>query len=231
MPFTITDVKNLIPVDSISDGLLTKYLEIVTTEADLQLNNIFADPLTPVVESDCINYKTQNANGSNFISISAWQQTGLTIKLTDEENQNLASLTESPLVLGQDYILWYGFKGSKIPGKTLPVTAIKLLCRKLHRSEILRVYGTYGWQISYPLELQQALANVIVSLASYANAQAELNGISGQRRIKDLTTEIEFSDEMSKLLREQAQLLMNNPSFVGIIAKYTNIFEQTVTVI
>ena len=80
MPFTITDVKSLIPVDSISDGLLTKYLEIVKAEADLQLNNIFADPLTTVTEANCINYGTQNANGSDFISISAWQQSELTIK-------------------------------------------------------------------------------------------------------------------------------------------------------
>lgn len=226
MPFTITEVKNLIPT-TISDGLLTQYLNLVKQEADLQLNNIFADPLTVISEADCINYTTQNFNGSNFISISAWQPTGLTIKLAGEEDQNLASLTETPLVLGEDYTLWYGFKGGKIPGKTLPVTAIKLLYRRLCRREILRVYGTYGWQAGYPLDLQQALANVIVSLANYA----QNSNISGARRVKDLTTEIEFSDLMSEQLRNQARLLMADPAFSNIVAKYLNATQQTVTII
>jgi hypothetical protein len=226
MAFTITEVKALIPT-TISDGLLTQYLNLVKAEADLQLNNIFADSLTTVTESNCINYKTQNYNGSNFISISAWQPGSLTIKLTDEKNQNLASLTETALVLGEDYTLWYGFKGQKIPGLTLPATAIKLLNRRLGYSEILRVYGTYGWQVGYPLELQQALSNVIISLANFANN----NTLLGATRVKDLSTEIEFSDILAEKLRDQARLLLNDPAFSNIVAKYLNATQQTVTII
>jgi hypothetical protein len=226
MSFTITDVKTLIPT-TVSDGLLTQYLNLVKAEADLQLNNIFADPLTTVTEANCINYKTQNYNGSDFISISAWQPTGLTIKLTDEENQNLASLTESPLVLGQDYILWYGFKGDKIPGLTLPVTAIKLISRGISRSQILRIYGTYGWQAGYPLEVQQALANVVVSLANFATN----NNLLGATRVKDLSTEIEYRGGVAEKLRNQARLLIEDPAFSNIVAKYLNATQQTVTII
>jgi hypothetical protein len=220
MPFTIADVKNFIPVDcTIEDRLLSQYLAVVKEEVDLALDNIFADPLTPVLETAKINYGTQNTTGSNFIRISAWQETGLTIKRISKDRQYEATLTESPLVLGQDYALWYGWGGDKIIGKTLPITAIQLYS-KLYPNETLRVYGTFGWQAGYPNDVKQAIANIVVSLSGYATSQANNGGETGYTRIKSMTTEVEVSEEMAKDLRNQARVLTNDPAFIQITNKY-----------
>jgi len=196
----------------------------------LQLNNIFADPLTVVAETDKINYSTQNTFGSNFILISAWQESGLTIKRTSQDNQHTATLTESPLVLGTDYTLWYGFKGYKIPAMTLPITAIKLNFG-LSSSEVLRVYGTYGWQAGYPNDVQQVIANVVVSLSGYATSQANNGGETGYTRIKSMTTEIEMSEAMAEKTRNEARDFLKDPALQSILNKYLLATQQSITII
>ena len=233
MSITVSNVKELIPVNSgvISDTLIQAYINIVSEEADLQLRNIFATPLTPVLEADCINYTTQNTYGSQIIAITAWQEAGLTLKISSKENTHLATLTEIPLVLGQDYVLWYGWKGNKIPGKPLPVTNIILLGAVLSRYSILRAYGTYGWQAGYPSDVKQALYNVIVSLAGYATQTANQGGVTGLTREKSMTTEVEFDSSMAESLRNQARYLLNDPAFVAIIQKYTVVTENQLAII
>jgi len=231
MAFIIQDIKKYIPINcTIEDSLLNAYLEIITEEVDLQLNNIFADPLTDLVESDLMNYGTENTTGSSFIHIGAWQDTDLVIKRTTIDNKYLATLTESPLVLGQDYVLWYGWQGEKIPSKTLPVTALKLSSR-LSPNEVLRVYGTYGWQAGYPLDLQLAIANLVVSLSSYATTQANNGGETGYTRLKSMTTEIEMSENMVKDLRDQTRTFTKDPAFIQIINKYTLATKQNAYII
>lgn len=232
MSITVSDVTTLLPVDlSILSGTLIQgYIDIVTTEADLQLNNIFVSPLSTVTEADCQNYGTQNTFGSSFISIGAWQKTGLTLKKTTKDKSEITSLSETPLTLGSDYNLWYGFKGKKIPSINLPVTGIQL-SYKLGLNEILRVYGTYGWQAGYPSDVKQALVNVIISLAGYANSTAQFGGINGMTRVKDMTTEVEIDAGMAEQLRTQARSFLNDPVFQEIITKYNLVTEETISVI
>lgn len=232
MSITVSDVTTLLPVDlsTLSGSLIQEYIDIVTTEADLALKNIFASPFSVITEANCINYETQNTFGSNFISIGAWQKTGLTIKKTTKDKKEIASLSETPLTLGSDYNFWYGFKGKQIPGLNLPVTAIQLTC-KLAYGEVLRVYGTYGWQQGYPSGVKQALVNVIISLAGYANSTAQFGGINGITRVKDMTTEIEMDAGMAEQLRIQARNLLNDPVFQEIVNKYNLVTEESISVI
>lgn len=232
MSLSILDVRNLIPVDltTISDELIQEYIDIVTETANLELNNIFPDSLVSVVESDCQNYSTANTFGTNFVPIGAWQETGLTIKKTSLENSHKTTLSESQLTLGNDYALWYGFKGRKIPGKNMPVTAIKLY-RGLFQGEVLRVYGTYGWQEGYPADIKNTLVQIVISLAGYANSIAQMGGISGIKRVKDMTTEIELSDEMSKTLRDQARIFLDDSAYQSVIAKYKFVTEESISII
>lgn len=222
MSITLSEIKALIPITdgNPSDALLQQYIDIVTQEADLLLENIFASPFSVVTEADCINYGTANSKGSNIIAIRAWQPTGLTIKRTTKDNSQLEALEEDVLTSGDDYVFWYGWKGNKIPGLNLPVTNIKLLCTRLMPWEVLRVYGTYGWQEGYPAVVKQALTNVIVQLASYATQLALNGGVSGLTRIKSMTTEIEISEELAGAIRNQARSLLNDPVFYGIINTY-----------
>jgi hypothetical protein len=229
---TVAQVMALIPVEgTISATLLGSYLDIVQTELDLALENIFADPAIVITEDECINYSTQNTNGSNFISIRAWQPTDLVLKQTTIDNQNKVSLDEQPLVLGEDYVLWYGFQGNKIPGLTVPVTAIKLLNARLSPAGIIRVYGTYGWQAGYPVDVQNMVANMVVNLAGFAISLAELGGASGAKRIKSMTTEIELSDDMSEKLRNYARSFMDDPAYIAILDKYRYATKETITII
>lgn len=232
MSIIIPEIRALIPVDLsiLSDELIQGYIGIVTEEADLALGNIFADPFSTVAEGDCQNYQTQNASGSNFISIGAWQDSNITIKKAQYDKEQEAVLTESALELGKDYTYWYGFSGRKIPGINLPVTAVKLSC-PIGRYEFLRVYGTYGWQQGYPADVRQALVNVIISLAGYANSTAQYGGLSGITRVKDMTTEVEVGETMAQQLREQARSFLNDPVFFGIIQKYRYATNEGLSVI
>lgn len=233
MSILISDVRDLIPVDAgiIPDVLIQEYIDIVTTEADLQLKNIFADPLTAVTEADCQNYDTKNTSGTCFVPISAWQESGLTIKRTDKKNSHQVALTETPLVLGEDYILWHGWQGKKIPGLNLPVTNIQLLCDPLCKGEILRVAGTYGWQAGYPSEVKQVLANIIVGLAGYAQNTANQGGVTGAITEKSMTTLVEFSATMAKDLQDRAKYMLNDPAFLAILNKYNVVLDEGLTVI
>ena len=232
MSITVSDVTTLLPVDlsTLSGSLIQEYIDIVTTEADLQLNNIFASPFSTVTEADCQNYGTQNTFGSSFISIGAWQKTGLTLKKTTKDKSETTSLSETPLTLGSDYNLWFGFKGKKIPSLNLPVTGIQLSC-KLGLNEVLRVYGIYGWQQGYPSGVKQALVNVIISLAGYANSTAQFGGINGMTRVKDMTTEVEMDAGMAEQLRIQARNLLNDPVFQETVNRYNLVTEESISVI
>jgi hypothetical protein len=231
MSLTIRDIKQYIPVDCIiEDNLLNSYLSIVMSEVDLQLENIFVDPLTDLLEADLMNYGTSHPNGSDFIHITAWQETDLVIKRTNILNSYTSTLTETPLVLGQDYILWFGWQGKKIPGITLPVTAISLF-NPLCSNEILRVYGTYGWQAGYPNDVKLAIANIVVSLSSYATTQANNGGENAYTRIKSMTTEIEMSEAMVKDLRDKARSFTQDTTFINLINKYTLATKQSVYIV
>jgi hypothetical protein len=231
MAITTASILDLIPLNGgVSDTVIQSYIDIVTQEADLLLNNIFASPLSVVTEANKINYSTQNSSGSNFIFVNAWQESGLTIKRTNIDNQNVASLTETPLVEGKDYVFWFGFGGDRIVGKTLPVTKIKLFDR-LHPNEILRVYGTYGWQAGYPADVELALTNTIVDLATHATNQANNGGDTGLMRIESMTVEIEQSEAMTKQLRKEARNFLENESFKAIIAKYTLALKPNVYIV
>jgi hypothetical protein len=232
MPITISDINSIMPLDYsvLPYELVQKYIDIVTEVADLELNNIFPNPLPTIAESDCINYGTENTFGSNFISIGAWQETGLTIKQTTKDKQHDNVLSENPLTIGKDYTFWYGKTGKKIPGKTLPVTAVKLTCG-LQKYEILRVSGTYGWATTYPADIKTILSNVVISLATYANNTSLNGGVSGLSRIRDMTTEIEMSEDMAKQLRDQARNFLLDPAYSDIITSYKYATEQTISII
>lgn len=230
MSITLTQIQSFIPTDcSIDTTLLVNYGNIVSEEIDIALNNIFASPLATVLETDKVNYSTANTSGSTFISIGAWQEDGLTIKIAENTKAHTDTLTEDTLVLGTDYNLWYGWQGNKIIGKTLPVTRIQLLKKRLSRNEIVRVYGTYGWQAGYPNDVLEAIAQVAVELAGFAQSIANSGGVSGIKRLKSMTTEQEMSDNMAERLRTEARDVLANPIYARIINKYLLATESQIS--
>lgn len=230
---TIADVRSQIPIDSsvVSDELIKRYITIVCKMVDEDLDNIFTDPLPAIPESDCINYFPAGTNSLYFISIGAWQPAGLTLKITEEKNKDLASLAESPLVLGTDYTLWYGKNGTKTPGKTEPVTAIKLLNRRIDINQCLRVYGTYGWATEYPADIKYILIRIISDLASEAINIASNDGIGGVARIKSMTVEIEQSEAMAKEWQDRARSLYQDINYMNIINSYKGFTSQLIITI
>jgi hypothetical protein len=219
---SIADIRSQIPTDNsvVTDELIQQYINIVTEMVNEDLDNIFPETLPTVTQADCINYFPVGSRGLSFISIGAWQPTGLTFKITDTKNKDLASLTETALVLGTDYTLWYGKTGSKTPGKTEPVTAIKLLNKYLGTDECLRVYGTYGWSTEFPNDIKPILIRIISDLASEANSIAQSDGVGGLTRIKSLTVELEQSEAMAKEWQDRARSLYNDINYSNIIASY-----------
>jgi hypothetical protein len=219
---SIADIRSQIPTDNsvVSDELIQQYINIVTEMVNEDLDNIFPETLPTITEADCINYFPVGSRGLSFISIGAWQPTGLTFKITDTKNKDLASLTETALVLGTDYTLWYGKNGNKTPGKTEPVTAIKLLNKYLGTNECLRVYGTYGWSTDFPNDIKPILIRIISDLASEANSIAQSDGVGGATRIKSMTVEIEQSEAMAKEWQDRARSLYNDINYQNIIATY-----------
>jgi hypothetical protein len=229
---TLPEIKALIPIDGeISDALLGSYSEIVTTEADLQLRNIFASPLPTVLEADCYNYKTYNTYGSRFISVTAWQPTALVIKKIFIEKSEEVSLTETPLVFGTDYVFFYGKNGQKIPGINQPVTNIRLINCSLSYNERLRLSGTYGWQAGYPGEIKKALAQVIVDLAGQAQQTAEAGGTSIAFRIKNRSVEKEINPKMVEKQRSEAENLLSSPDIQDVFNSYLNAGQETISTI
>lgn len=232
MAITTATVRALIPLTTgqLPDALLQKYIDIVTSEADLAFENIFANPLSTVTEADCINFTTNNTWGSSYVAIRAWQETVLTIKRIRIDDQHKTSLAEVPLVLGDDYALYYGWKGNKIPGKPLPVTNIILFCR-LHPSEVLRVYGTYGWQAGYPKDVEAIITQIIADMAMYAQQYVSTGGVTALTRIKSMTTELEQGSQLAEKLRNYARNFMDDPAYQAILNKYRNVTENQLTVI
>jgi len=234
---TINDVKAQIPVTNdgaLSDSLLNVYINLVTTVADEDLFNIFPETdFTVVTEADCINYGTQNTFGTNFVSIRAWQDELLTIKLIDVTKASETTLTEPILEIGKHYRLWYGKNGSKIPGLALPVTHIELF-GGLGSSQLLRVAGKYGWQVGYPEDVKNALISIIVDVANYANNFANTaNSGSNEAiiRIKSLSTEKQADVQLLTMLRDQTKNFMNNPLYLFILSKYRSLTTQGFTVL
>lgn len=222
---TINDINKIIPISGSINTYVSTYSEMVCSEVDRQLNNIFANPLPTIAETAKQNYYISNSTGSDFVPIGAWQETGLNIKLTNRDNANTATLSESPLALGKDYDVFVGFYGTRIPGISQPVTAIKLLNRRLYPNEVLRVYGTYGWQAGYPIDLKVAIINVIMDLSSVAYNQATSGLPTGLTRIKSMTTEMETSDEVAKDMRKERDF-MQNPMLSRLIFKYQKILTE-----
>lgn len=229
----IVDIRAQIPTDSsaIPDELIQRYIDIVTEMVNEDLDNMFPETLPTILESDCINYFPVGTNGLYFISIGAWQPTGLSFKITDEKNKDLVSLTETALVLGTDYTLWYGKNGTKTPGKTEPVTAIKLLNRGVSTNQCLRVYGTYGWSTDYPADIKYILIRIISDLASEAMNVASNDGMGGLTRIKSMTVEIEQSEAMAREWQDRARSLYQDINYVNIINSYKAFTSPLITTI
>lgn len=230
---SIADIRSQIPTDNsvVSDELIQQYMDIVTEMVNEDLDNIFPETFPTITEADCINYFPVGSRGLSFISIGAWQPTGLTFKITDSKNKDVASLTETPLILGTDYTLWYGKNGTKTPGKTEPVTAIKLLNKYLATNECLRVYGTYGWSTEYPADIKPILIRIISDLASEANSIAQSDGMGGATRIKSMTVEIEQSEAMAKEWQDRARSLYNDINYQNIISSYKAYTSSLITIL
>lgn len=230
---SIVDIRSQIPTDNsvVTDELIQQYINIVTEMVNEDLDNIFPDALPTVTQADCINYFPVGSRGLSFISIGAWQPAGLTFKITNTKNKDLASLTETALVLGTDYTFWYGKTGSKTPGKTEPVTAIKLLNKYLGTNECLRVYGTYGWSTEYPADIRYVLIRIISDLASEANSIAQSDGVGGAVRIKSMTVEIEQSEAMAKEWQDRARSLYNDQNYQNILGLYKAYTGSLITII
>lgn len=229
---TLAEIKALIPIDGeISDDLLQSYSDIVTAEADLQLRNIFASPLPSVTEADCYNYRTYNTNGSRFISITAWQPTGLVVKKIDVDKSENITLTETPLVFGTDYVFWYGKTGDKIPGIAQPVTNIKLINNYLGYHGRLRLSGTYGWQAGYPNDIKVVLAQAIVDLASWVQDVASTGGSNLATRIKEENVEKEIDPKMLESMKSEAENLLSGESVQRVFNSYILAGQETISTI
>ena len=229
---TLSDIKALIPIEGeISDILLESYSGIVTTEADLQLRNIFASPLPTVTEANCYNYQTYNTYGTRFVSVTAWQPTALVIKKICVDKSESTTLTETPLVFGTDYVFFYGKTGGKIPGINQPVTGVKLINNYLSYNERLRLAGTYGWQVGYPSNVKVALAQAIVDLAGQAQTNAENGGSSIAFRIKNRTVEKEIDPKMLEKQNAEAKNILSDPETQSIFRSYLNAGDELISTI
>ena len=221
------DINQLFPNLQVDNNVINFYSEIVCQEADLQLNNIFADPLNTVVESNCINFTTASHIPTRFIPIFAWQEAGLTIKKISKDKQYEHILTESPLILGEDYSLHYGFTGNKVIGLNLPITRL-ILSTPINNYQFLRISGTYGWQAGYPLTIKTLLSNIIINLAG-KNGNMSSIGSDELTRIKSMTVEKERDPVLVEKARNEARNFLADPVFVNAIYKYRVLQKETLT--
>lgn len=165
-----------------------------------------------VTESDKINYPIENyLIGQNFVSITPWQEAGLTVKIGDITESNEPTLASPPLVLGKDYDLFRFATGfQKLPPTVIkdnPVVAIKLLNTSLWSSSMLRVYGTWGFSNTIPSDIKMFIYTSLkialeINTSSTNSLQSGGSGISSGAisLVQEYTTKIEFNKASSELL-------------------------------
>lgn len=215
------------------DYLLSTFQELL----EEQLGYVFS--LLNVVEEDKHNFFVENTDFQEFISIGAWQDSGLTIKKGEYDKSNLSALTTSPLILGQDYELFRfktGFK--KLPkslAKANPAVAIKLYC-PLYHNEFLRIYGTWGFSNGLPADLEYLIYTALKNAIEYNDSTGKNfeNGGSGGgsgsvSSIREYTTSVTFSssEKSQDFARNYFLDFLNTPNARAIIARYELQFNQT----
>ena len=195
----------------------TPYIEtlitLVTTEFDLQTKNIFAPTFTNVTEADCFNFFNRQSINSNFIYIIAWQKAGLQVKKISVLDADNPTPTGTLLTLGKDYYLWFGCDGYPTPGFTLPVTHLKLNFG-LSKNECLRVWGSYGWANSYPIDVKLSLCQLTLKIAQANFALADEKDQVVME--KSITTEVRYKDTVQVFL----QNYFNSNEFLALKKKY-----------
>lgn len=202
------------------------YIETFTDMLDNALGYIFTT--TAVEESDLINYGTENQYGSTFVSIGAWQESGLTIKRVNYDEFHTASLTQTALTLGSDYRLYYSPNGTKIPGQTQAITAI-ILFHALKRREGLRVYGTHGYSNGYPTDAQNLILAMVNKVIKYASTLNRTNSPVLPLSEKDLSSSITLQQVNIDDLETIYYNYLNSDEGQRIIRKYQLLTQETIS--
>lgn len=231
MAITVTEVRNLTfyTTSQVSDSQIQSYLDYVEGMINQDLGNIFTT--TTITEADCYNYETNNTHGSLVISIGAWQESGLSVKRIDIEDKHNTAPADNTLTLGTDYVLHYAINNQKIPTVTNPVTAIELISWGLHRHELLRVWGTYGWGNDYPSDVKYMIIQLVGDLLGYALSKSRYGGAGVAKSEKDLTSQVTYELPSANNLRDYLLNIYSNPSYQDILLKYRMLTQNSLTVL
>jgi hypothetical protein len=178
---------------------LSSFTEIIEKNLGYRLTT------ATVVEADKINYPAQNKIiAQSFFSVGAWQEAGLVVKVGSVFDSDLNTLTSSPLILGVDYDLFRFVTGfQRLPPtivKPNPVVGIKLLGRALSPSYMLRLYGTWGFDVDIPLDIKMLIYTSLktaleINQAGTTYLQAGGGGLSSGSlaMVQEYTTKVQFN--------------------------------------
>lgn len=228
--------------DNINPLAVDYFLSVFNTRLEQALGYRFTT--VAQTESDKHNYYAENNyTAQSFISIGAWQESGLTLKLGSRDQSEETSLSSTALVLGKDYELFRFASGySRIPTAITtavnPVVAVKLLCTRMTTSDMLRVYGTWGFSNSLPKDLEYflyiALKNALeINQSSSDSFVAGGSGLGGGAAvsIREYTTAVTFASSQVTYdaAKQYFENFLNTPTAYQMLMPYRISFTQQIT--
>lgn len=218
------------------DFFLYTFQEMVEQE----LNFVFS--LNSVLEEDKYNFFAKNSDSQNYITIGAWQESGLTIKKGSYPDEQAGTLLSDPLVEGVNYRIYRALTGfEKTPvNKDNPVICIYLFTPLIANIEFVRVYGVWGYSNGVPKDIAYLLYTAIKNAVEYndSTTQSLLSGGGGAsggaiQKIKEYTTQTDFVIDVDSrnFARNYFLDFLSTENAQKILRKYKVKIKQSVRVL